>query len=143
MDRNSLLKLLSKLTYPNGITGCWLWDAVDTVRGYGRMHVNGKRMTVHRLMYLHVHGTLPVVVRHTCDNPLCCNPTHLIGGTQADNMEDMAKRGRSGNSKLSPEQVADIRTKRLNQPQYAKLYGISQAAISNIQQNKVYRHLTP
>lgn len=35
------------------------------------------------------------VVRHTCDNPACCNPAHLIRGTVADNVADRVARGRS------------------------------------------------
>ena len=33
-------------------------------------------------------------MRHSCDNPRCCNPNHLSVGTQRDNILDMVKRGR-------------------------------------------------
>lgn len=32
---------------------------------------------------------------HTCDNPPCCNPTHLFEGTDADNMADRNAKGRA------------------------------------------------
>jgi hypothetical protein len=35
------------------------------------------------------------VIRHTCDNPPCVNPLHLMVGTQRDNSQDMAQRGRA------------------------------------------------
>ena len=34
------------------------------------------------------------VARHTCDNPICVNPDHLLPGTQRDNVDDMMRRGR-------------------------------------------------
>ena len=50
----------------------------------------------HRVAYSLTHGQIPerAVVRHQCDNGLCCNPAHLISGTQADNVQDMIDRGR-------------------------------------------------
>lgn len=34
-------------------------------------------------------------IRHTCDNPRCINPSHLILGSWADNNRDRAERNRS------------------------------------------------
>lgn len=39
-------------------------------------------------------GEIPDHARHTCDNPPCCRPKHLINGTHADNMADKKARGR-------------------------------------------------
>lgn len=55
---------------------------------------------IHRIKYAEkmntdLDGIVGVVVRHTCDNPRCINPNHLIGGTKADNNRDRAERGRS------------------------------------------------
>lgn len=36
-----------------------------------------------------------LVARHTCDNPRCINPEHLVAGTRGDNNRDRAERGRS------------------------------------------------
>jgi hypothetical protein len=31
---------------------------------------------------------------HSCDNPPCCNPTHLFEGSTLDNIRDAAAKGR-------------------------------------------------
>lgn len=42
------------------------------------------------------HGPIPagMQVLHHCDVKLCVRPTHLFLGTQRDNMDDMAAKGR-------------------------------------------------
>lgn len=82
-----------------------------------------------------------VVVRHTCDNPRCINPEHLITGTSADNNKDRAMRGRSAKTvpsrwKLNPEQCADIVA--LHKPRVcgvthlARMYGVDTNTIYKV-----------
>lgn len=128
--------------------------------GYGitTRVVNGKRCTyvkLHRLAYCEAHGLslqdiAGQVVRHTCDNPRCINPEHLILGTSGDNVRDMDRRGRrrsvpprhAGQShpqaKLTAEQVRQIREtyvpyhKEYGGTALAKRYGVSQTVVSGI-----------
>lgn len=85
-----------------GPNECWPWLARKNNNGYGVFGVKvGERWQnryAHRVAYEIRFGQLPagVVLRHSCDNPPCCNPAHLVPGTQADNMQDMVRRGRHG-----------------------------------------------
>lgn len=38
-------------------------------------------------------------VLHTCDTPLCVEPTHIYAGTHQQNMQDSVNRGRNWNVK--------------------------------------------
>ncbi len=57
-----------------------------------------------------------MVVRHTCDNPKCVNPKHLLVGTQLENANDARMRGRNnagernGMAKLTWGIVNEIRS---------------------------------
>lgn len=71
--------------------------------GYGRLDVeNAKGVYAHRVAYLAANpGSITLdrqdglLVLHSCDNPICCNPRHLRVGTHKKNMRDKVRRGRS------------------------------------------------
>jgi hypothetical protein len=76
---------------------CWNWTGGLDGNGYGRLDFKGKRYGSHRLSYILSIGDIPggMFVCHKCDNPLCCNPSHLFIGTLQDNNADRVKKGRS------------------------------------------------
>lgn len=77
-------------------TGCWEWQAGKDRNGYGVLGINQKPVRAHTVSWmLYKEEPLPQVVRHRCDNPSCCNPDCLEGGTNKQNSEDMVQRGRS------------------------------------------------
>jgi hypothetical protein len=79
----------------DNISGCWDWKAFKNPDGYGMFKVNGIMRLAHRVAYQNfVRSGDHKVVMHICDNPKCVNPTHLIAGTQKDNMKDRLFKGR-------------------------------------------------
>ncbi|MBO2700796.1 HNH endonuclease [Shewanella algae] len=79
---------------------CWSWSGYKDDKGYGLLsNRNGSGHSperAHRVSYELNFGEIPdgLVVRHTCDNPECTNPEHLVLGTQKDNMRDCSNRNR-------------------------------------------------
>ena len=94
-----------KLTLPERIesqlvtvpSGCREYGGNRNKAGYGRISIGHKTYQVHRLAWELANGEeIPdgMLVRHTCDNPPCSEPTHLLLGTDADNVADKMARGR-------------------------------------------------
>lgn len=76
---------------------CWEFKP-QREGGYGDFKMGGKCVAAHRFAYWLANGQpeeMPQIVRHKCDNPPCCNPHHLVGGTHADNVKDRVERCRS------------------------------------------------
>lgn len=75
---------------------CWEWQGTRNPQGYGGVRHDGVNWRAHRLSYVLHKGPIPdgLLVLHSCDNPPCCNPSHLRTGTYADNMLDMVGRQR-------------------------------------------------
>jgi len=143
---------------------CWPWARGCDSWGYGAFHAEGRQIGSHRFAWVLTHGTIPrgLLVLHKCDNPPCCNPTHLFLGTSADNMSDKCRKGRAacgyahsevtrhstprgeqhGNAKLRLDQVESIR--RLPQvdcniSRLARVYNVSRAQIKRIRNGSSWK----
>lgn len=82
------------------VDDCWLFTGgYRTKWGHGRIALGGTAspgVPAHRVVYEQFWGPLmPIeVCRHECDVQLCCNPWHLVAGSQADNVRDQFTHGR-------------------------------------------------
>lgn len=132
---------------------CWEWVGAKDRRGYGRLHISGTPSLAHRVSYaIHCEAIAPHQhLLHSCDNPSCVNPSHLSVGTQADNNKDMFAKGRGnpkahlgekhGMSKLTPEQVLEIRERKGSSIKIGAEYGVSGRTIREIRTRQTWRHL--
>ena len=69
----------------NEETGCWIWLGSSS-NGYGQTIIEGNYERTHRAFAIHYKGPVPdgLVVGHACDEPLCCNPKHLVYETRSE-----------------------------------------------------------
>lgn len=137
-----LRKKFYKKTAPSDNVSCWEWRGSKTQGGYGILY-HGRIVYAHRVSYELHNGPIPqgMMVRHTCDNPGCVNPQHLLlgDGNGKLNAQDMVDRGRqhvvnlpgetNPSVKLTEGQVQDIRRSTLPQRVLATQYGVSQSTI--------------
>jgi hypothetical protein len=128
---------------------CWPWTGALNSKGYGCISFNDKRWLAHRISYGLHNDEKPgwLIIRHSCDNPKCCNPGHLVSGTHQDNSDDAISRGRTltgernGRVKLTKEIVAYIRENPLGIKvcDLAVLYGVSEWTISAIRREEIWK----
>ncbi|MGH7182076.1 MAG: HNH endonuclease [Nitrospiraceae bacterium] len=144
----------NKVSPPNE-SGCRLW--LGGVDRYGYGNVGKCRLSVligtrkaHRIAWIFTNGdpTPGLETLHSCDVPLCCEPSHLSEGTHQRNIADAHIRGRmpdrahlkrrggrNHNAKLTDAHVAGIRvllSEGKSQTRIAKCYGVHQTLISLI-----------
>ncbi len=123
--------------------GCWLWLGATNRRGYGNLRNNRIYLQAHRVMYEIAFGRIPegMYVCHSCDTPSCVNPTHLFLGTPADNMADMAKKGRATygdrhpGAILNKDMVREIRLRKgLGETcsEIAKSFGLAYSTVRHV-----------
>jgi predicted XRE-type DNA-binding protein len=134
--------------------GCWLWVAYTDPNGYGQMGSIGRKLIrSHVASWVLTFGPVPKgkCVCHTCDNPPCCNPSHLWLGTKDENFDDMRRKGRVAKgethtrAKLTSNEVFEIRNLYQRggvfQREIADLFGVSRMAVSAIVCGYNWKHL--
>lgn len=127
------------MSYVDMSGSCWNWTNKTDGKGYGRFY-DPRSMTTrraHQLMFEAMHDFKPEEILHECDNTSCVKPTHLKAGTHTENMRDMAAKGRSATTSLTPDDVRHIRTTYVagrggTSGVLQKAYGISRHTVRQI-----------
>lgn len=131
---------------------CWEWVRGKFPSGYGAFWIHGRQEYAHRLAYFSSTGQHPgpLEVRHTCDNRACVRPDHLVLGTHADNMRDMAERGRAArlsgeagpSAKMTWALVDAIRQmakEGVGVREIGRRVGVSHTSVGNVLQGKSWK----
>lgn len=129
---------------------CWEYQGYRR-EGYGHVRIPNRasKLGSHVVAFILANGFKPEMTCHTCDNPPCCNPKHLVAGDAASNMLDMVKRGRSSYGERNPKavltetQVREILAdKTSTNIALGEKYGVTHSMISAIRLKKAWRHIS-
>ncbi len=127
-------------------TPCWIWQRAKIDAGYGELRHQGKHIGAHVFAWIKKHGPVQkgFFVCHDCDTPACVNPKHLFVGTQKQNMENAATKGRMARgtrhyaATLSDKDILKIRKDKRKQKIIAAKFNVSRATISRIKTGKTH-----
>lgn len=114
MSGTPLERLDARVDRSGGPDACWPWMGARNEHGYGVLRVDGRNERTHRLA-LRREEPDPgpdIKVLHSCDNPPCCNPSHLRYGSQGDNIMDAIERGRRVYPERRPRPKSDPKPRR-------------------------------
>lgn len=132
---------------------CWLWTDAKSKDGYGTIHIDGLNIKAHRYSFFLHNGHYPKPeCRHSCDNPPCVNPAHLLEGTHQENMDDMAVRQRkvpligerNGRAVLTEVQVKEIKLRLTNGEIcrcIAESYNVTRSTINSIKRGRIWKQV--
>lgn len=134
--------------------GCWLWSGATDRHGYGVFTFGPRdQRLAHRVAWELTNGPLAVsqCVLHDCDNPICCNPSHLFLGTRLINNQDMVQKNRQAKgtgtrqAKLTEAVVVLMRAEHTQGTpirQLAKRFHVSPETARAAIQRQTWKHVT-
>lgn len=152
----------SRLERMDNAPNCWEWTGSRKKKllPYGLLTLNRLSLKAHRVAFAIVTGAdvTGKMVAHRCDNPPCCNPTHLFLTDDEGNNHDRDAKDRwrpqtgpiirtpspgerNGNSKLTETQVREILAAPSGSMQMAADLGISYATLKRIRSRKLWKHV--
>jgi hypothetical protein len=132
---------------------CLIWPFSKNAKGYATIKVDGKTVTVSRIVCEHVYGPAPTSTHqaaHSCKkNKGCVNKKHLRWATPSENQQDRLLHGthnrgeHSGKAKLTKRDVMKIRilTGKKSFSEIAKKFDVCAVTIADITYGRTWSWL--
>lgn len=153
--RNAPLDVFKQINMHEGDKDvCWEWGGVHRTGNRGEerpvISIGGTEYYVYRVVWELYNGRgleAREVVRHRCDNTRCCNPYHLLVGTQKDNVADMMERERAGHKQADVKKIMQMleigcsSTYISTWMKKERDVDIDDSTIRRIKRRKFYRHI--
>lgn len=150
-----------------GPDACWTWTASRAKNGYGKFGIGGHDggwIGAHCAAWLITRGEIPCgsCVCHSCDNPICVNPSHLWIGTHKDNARDKSMKGRAVwkqshgmrknpllmshgtrryNAKLNDDIVRKIRNATGSHKDIGIRFGVCRTVVGKVRRREIWKHV--
>lgn len=160
--------LIDHVDTSGGPDACWPWTGAKK-KGYGvafQALVYGSNQARKRKTWYAHRAYLVFVARdrdvpegsfvcHTCDNPPCCNPRHLVVADAAWNNADMHRKGRNvvvcgsrtGTAKTTEDRVAVVKkalaSKMISRQEACDRLGLSESAVKRLCNGSAWKHVAP
>lgn len=143
------VKFWSRVDKSGGPDACWPWMAGRSNQNYGVFKAGSNNRVCSRIAWTLCNRELREgeLVRHSCDNPPCCNPAHLLVGSDRDNINDMmsrnrqAKGERNGWARLTERDILGIREASGLLREIASKFGIPISDASKIRRGQAWAHV--
>lgn len=148
-DDGEPLRWVEDVALMSSTNDCILYPFAKA-KGYGQLFVEGTKWGAHRYVCERTNGPSPskdMHAAHECGNPSCVNPRHLKWKTPYENERDKWRHGTRGFgelstcTKLSEQQVLEIRGMHGTHAEIAKQFGVSRENITAIRNRKTWPHI--
>lgn len=114
---------------------CFVSAVKKTAKGYGRTLCRGEHEQEHRLAYELARGPVPDghQIHHTCENPGCVNPDHLVALTPVAHVRLHAKL-----SEADAREIKRLLAHGARGVDVARTFSISQQEVCNIRKGRCW-----
>jgi len=142
--KNRKIDVFRVIDMSAGPNKCWPFTGKLNSKGRPYFTADGEKWLAYRLTYELVHGEGSItgaIARHTCDNEVCCNPSHIVPGDHQDNMNDMKERERHGLPHHTVRAIRRLGDMGIAHSAIADRFGVARSTVSEMVERKNYKHV--